>query len=412
MLFVRTLSISPFLFIFWLALFNTSALANPPNENEAILELYEKKYGDIPKKDICNLIWTRLDKKMPSVSVNMFKACFEKAEKKEMELEAENALKTKLRSTDAEMARLTRVYGEQVLFSKMLFFGVLLVESAMEMNDITEQKKIYTLNLFMLSFHRHMMAQYMQVNCGSASGQKFKKFGNVEISGGLLSTQLYEQFPEACKLIRKRIEEDHTQFSDACPKFDYANINYPDFKEGELHCKKPLFKHENKSWPLSRLYIPISKESWSPETECFLIAFGLSDIQRLESVLVMHGWGAMEDVSKNYEIEDIAKQLFVSLFTVVDENKLIENIAKIAYIESHLTFIFRGGGSLVEMLIEGLLRFNNLPSYLYPENQVPKIPLWSKAFCYPDSDEFVKEMKKDLLPKSCKESQNSCCNIL
>ena len=71
---------------------------------------------------------------------------------------------------------------------------------------------------------------------------------------------------------------------------------------------------------------------------------------------------------------------------------------KIAFLESHLTFINLGGGSLVEMFIEGLLKFNKLPSYLYQSDGIKlRMPLWSKAMCYPDSDIFVNEIKKVLL---------------
>ncbi|MCK5867778.1 MAG: hypothetical protein KAG14_05200 [Mycoplasmataceae bacterium] len=300
-----------FLFFFTMVVFNVSVLADIDG---VILSAYENMYGPVSANGNRDhhCVWDNLMLKFPGISILLYSRSLVEAEKKF--IAHKNKISGYVNEYDdlqflginpsiSEYNFFTRNYGDQQVYSEMKFFGILLVESYLEIekNIANEYKFI----LFMLAFHRQMMAQYMSVNEDSIASRDKHSFGYVKENHGLenidalrFNTQMFFQYPEACKFIIHNIKEDHDKF-DA----DEESFHFPEgvtFTRETIYIKKILFKHDDGIWPLSRIYIPKeSKERqvFSNEDSTWLMVCSrLVYMIASESVVVQHGEGMICDI--------------------------------------------------------------------------------------------------------------------
>lgn len=280
-------------------------------------------------------------------------------------------------------------YGPQTIFNEMLILGGDLASYAVK------NKYGYDFIIRMISFHRHMMAQYM-----GASDEWLPKFG-APCGNLFLGTQLMYQFPESNRMVRNNV---NWQASRNLINIDSINdaLERKGLDSSLIWKLESYFETEHKKYPLSTILIP-QKNCIFEHNEVTLTWLCLDEMTDVEdSVLVLHGRALCDAKASSISVINIIVGYIDNLQELSEQEELtdkdieesVKQIAKIAFAESHMTDILRGGGSFVEMLVDGLLLAIGLPRY---STQSDRKSLWGTAMCYSGSDEYVEQWSPRLL---------------
>lgn len=175
-------------------------------------------------------------------------------------------------------------------------------------------------------------------------------------------------------------------------------LNFVDDADS-FHAYSPVYiARDGTRYPLSNILIPsedyVKANKGHDDYQLrFLKMQGSKD---LGAVLILHGGLGLK------ELRDQLSDELEYLKNSVNDNSInigvkCRNIAKILFLESHLTFIRRGGGSVPEMDGQGLLSEASIDASLY---KIDDLNVWSHSMCFPDSEKYA-DFVVDKILKQC-----------
>ncbi|MDP0562444.1 MAG: hypothetical protein QS721_09025 [Candidatus Endonucleobacter sp. (ex Gigantidas childressi)] len=349
-----------------------------------LMELYKDDFGEInniKKKEIGVKVFENL--KFTEKDIHQYKECYHSS----MQSDGFNRDRKKTISLVGKGNK-DSVYGKQTIFNEMSILGGWLVRYAMN------NKYDYSFISHMLSFHRHLIAQYMGTEISI-----LPKFGNPCGKDKCIATQMKTISVKSNDLARKNALLNYDKYHCACGLDDFLRGKNID---PQLVVKiRPFLEAESSRYPLSALII-FKKNCIYVDSQEINRCSDIFERAIMENgVLVIHGY-ALYKGAVSGEIRGIIEGYInnlqtLSVLEILSDDSLTEAvrmIAKIAFTESHLTLIERGGGSFVEMLVDGLLLAIGLSSYLI---QVDRESLWGSAMCYHSSNEYIEAWMPRLL---------------